>query len=227
MTQFKDKSEEAEFISAGLYTYPVLQAADILAYRAKYVPVGKDQEQHLELSRSIARRFNQTFGKDFFPEPQPLFTTTPRIMSLADPTKKMSKSAGERHYVGLFEDEQSIRKKLKSAVTDSGDLPEGVYMSPGLANLFEILRACGKSTAADDLDSQYRDGKLRYVDLKDQTADALVELSGRLKSRRDDLLKNADYVETVIRKMTERARDIVRETLRDARDIVGLPRLDA
>jgi tryptophanyl-tRNA synthetase len=139
----------------------------------------------------------------------------------------MSKSAGDRHYVGLFEDEESIRKKLKSAVTDSGELPEGVYMSAGLANLFEILRACGKTDAADNLESQYRDGTLRYVDLKDQTADALVELSTRLNSRRDELLRDPDYVETVTRDMTQRAREIVRETLRDARDIVGLPRLDA
>src|SRR5882724_1059073 len=114
MTQFKDKSEVlkgSQFVSAGLFTYPVLQAADILIYRAKYVPVGKDQEQHLELSRDIARRFNGQFKTDLFPEPAPLFTETPKIMSLVDPTKKMSKSAGDRHYIGLFEEEKSIRAK--------------------------------------------------------------------------------------------------------------------
>ena len=120
MTQFKDKSDQLEsgvkgdFVSAGLFTYPVLQAADILIYKAELVPVGKDQEQHLELSRNIAVRFNRMFGK-YFPEPKPLFTEIPKLMSLADPTKKMSKSLGEKHFIGLFEQEESIRKKVRSS----------------------------------------------------------------------------------------------------------------
>ena len=124
MTQFKDKSEQIEsggkFISAGLFTYPVLQAADILVYKANFVPVGKDQVQHLELSRNIAVRFNKQFG-EFFPEPEPLLTEVQKLASLADPTKKMSKSLGEKHYIGLFEEEAKIVKKVKSAVTDTVD----------------------------------------------------------------------------------------------------------
>jgi tryptophanyl-tRNA synthetase len=141
MTQFKEKSgigegdagTSEEFISSGLLFYPVLQAADILAYRPQLVPVGQDQKQHLELTRGIARRFNSRFGEDFFPEPEPLFTATPKIMSLADPVRKMSKSAGEKHYVGLFEDPDGIRKKVRSSVTDSGDVAPG-EMSPGITN---------------------------------------------------------------------------------------------
>ena len=119
-TQFKDKSEQVSdsadnFISAGLFTYPTLQAADILVYRAGFVPVGKDQDQHLELSRTIALRFNRQFGEDFFPEPQALSTETPKLMSPADPLKKMSKSLGPKHYIGLFEDEKSVRNKIKRA----------------------------------------------------------------------------------------------------------------
>ncbi len=110
MTQFKDKSTDRDtgkddFVSVGLFTYPVLQAADILIYRADYVPIGKDQEQHLELTRDIAQRFNHLVGKEYFVMPEPLYTETPKIRSTADPSKKMSKSAGEKHYINLFADE--------------------------------------------------------------------------------------------------------------------------
>lgn len=227
MTQFKEKGETAQFISAGLFTYPILQAADILAYRARYVPVGKDQVQHLELSRDIARRFNQTFcesGDGYFPEPKPLFTNTPKIMSLANPEKKMSKSAGERHYVGLFEEEKSIRSKVKSSVTDSGQLPQGVYMSPGVANLFEILRACGQNTVADEMEAEYKQGNLKYVHLKQQTADALVELSNRLNARRSEIAADPDAIDQQVRAMSDKAREVAGETLREVRKLAGLPR---
>ncbi len=166
MTQFKDKSalvegeDTTQFVSAGFFSYPVLQAADILVYRAQYVPVGKDQEQHLELSRELARRFNNQFGVDLFPEPAPLFTPTPKIMSLVDPSKKMSKSSGERHYIALFEDEKSLRNKIKSAVTDSGDRPPEGLMSPGVANLFEILGACGKTAELETAEKRLPAGNV-------------------------------------------------------------------
>ena len=229
MTQFKDKSDLLEgqdatqFVSAGVFTYPVLQAADILAYRANYVPVGKDQEQHLELSRDLARRFNSQFGVDFFPEPAVLFTETPKIMSLVDPTKKMSKSAGERHYIGLFEDEQSVRAKIKSAVTDSGDLPPGAEMSPGVVNLFEILNACGKAEEAAALLKDYHAGKLQYRELKEVVANALVELTAGLRARRDEIIKDAARVNVRVKEMSEKARGMAGETLKEVRSIIGLP----
>ena len=141
MTQFKDKSQSTSdgFISVGLYDYPVLQAADILIYKAHYVPVGEDQRQHLELTREIANRFNNQAGKEYFVLPETLHTTTPKIRSTADPSRKMSKSAGEKHYISIFSDENRIRKQIKSAVTDTGDTPEG-QMSDGVANLFELLK---------------------------------------------------------------------------------------
>lgn len=229
MTQFKDKSDLLEgqdatqFLSAGFFTYPVLQAADILAYRANYVPVGKDQEQHLELSRDLARRFNNQFSVDFFPEPAALFTETPKIMSLVDPTKKMSKSAGERHYIGLFEDEQSIRGKVKSAVTDSGDLPPGAEMSPGVVNLFEILNACGKTEEAAALLKDYHAGKRQYRELKEVVANALVELTSGLRARRDEIIKDAERVNVKVKEMSEKARGMAGETLKEVRSLVGLP----
>ncbi|HKO98295.1 MAG TPA: tryptophan--tRNA ligase [Pyrinomonadaceae bacterium] len=227
MTQFKDKSEIIEggdatqFVSAALFVYPVLQAADILAYRAQHVPVGKDQEQHLELSRELVRRFNNQFGVEFFPEPKPLFTVTPKVMSLVTPTKKMSKSLGERHYVGLFEDEQSIRAKIKSAVTDSGD--SAGAMSPGVLNLFEILKACGKTTEAATLMSDYENGRLKYSQLKEAVADALVELISDLRSRRTEIAANTATVNAQVREMSEKARTIAAETLSEVRRIIGLP----
>lgn len=227
MTQFKDKSEQVEdkegkFISAGLFTYPVLQAADILVYRADAVPVGKDQEQHLELSREIARRFNYMFG-EFFPEPAPLFTESPKVMSLADPEKKMSKSLGEKHCIFLFEEEDSIRKKVKTAVTDSGALPEGVDISHGVANMLELLKACGRHDTAASLRRDYAAGTLRYVTLKNEVADALVELTSWMRSRRADLERNPEYVRQVIRDGSAKAREIAVETLREVRKLTGLP----
>lgn len=229
MTQFKDKydliekQDSTQFVSAGFFVYPVLQAADILIYRADYVPVGKDQEQHLELSRDLARRFNSLFEVDFFPEPAALFTETPKIMSLLDPTKKMSKSAGERHYIKLFEDEQSIRSKIKSAVTDSGDIPAGAEMSPGVANLLEILKACGKTEEAAALLKDYQAGKRQYREFKEVVANALVELTSGLRARREEIVKDSTGVKTKIEEMTEKARVITSANLKEVRSIVGLP----
>jgi len=230
MTQFKDKFDVLEgqdathFVSAGFFMYPALQAADILVYRAQYVPVGKDQEQHLELSRELARRFNNQFGVEFFPEPAPLFTETPKVMSLVDPTKKMSKSAGERHYIGLFEDEQSIRAKVKTAVTDSGGLPQGSEMSPGVTNLFEILKACGKTEETAALLQNYHDGKLQYRELKEVVANALVELTSGLRARREEISKDSASVNAKVKEMSEKARSMAAETLKEVRSIIGLPK---
>ncbi|MDX1686312.1 MAG: tryptophan--tRNA ligase, partial [Saprospiraceae bacterium] len=127
MTQFKDKSDQVRekdkdaLISGGLFYYPVLQAADILIYHADYVPVGQDQDQHLELSRSVANRFNTQFGKEYFTLPEPLYTEVPKVLSLADPSRKMSKSLGEKHYVNLFGDMNRMYKQVRSAVTDAGE----------------------------------------------------------------------------------------------------------
>lgn len=228
MTQFKDKSEilegqdSSQFVSAALFTYPVLQAADILVYRAQHVPVGKDQEQHLELSRELARRFNNQFGVEFFPEPRPLFTETPKIMSLVDPTKKMSKSAGERHYVGLFEEESGVRAKIKSAVTDSGD-GAGEGMSAGVSNLFEILKACGKLKKTEALLKDYNEGNLKYSQLKEVVADALVELTSTLRARRAEIGSNTAAVNSRVKEMSGKARSMAGETLHEVRSIIGLP----
>lgn len=229
-TQFKDKSDQLaekqtgdKFLSAGLFTYPVLQVADILIYRADFVPIGKDQEQHLELSRTIAERFNSRFG-ECFPEPQPLFTETPKVLSLADPSKKMSKSLGEKHTIGLFEEEASLRKKVRSAVTDSGVLPPGVEMSAGVANLFELLKACGKTEIAADLLENYKNGNRQYAPLKDAVGDALVELTSVFRARREEFLKDKKAVLQRVRESSEKAREIAAATMKEVRRMVGLPK---
>lgn len=226
-TQFKDKSEQLEgrldvIISAGLFTYPVLQAADILLYRAGNVPVGKDQEQHLELSRDIARRFNTQFNEEFFPEPAVLSTETPKLLSLADPARKMSKSLGPKHYIGLFEEEKSLRAKVRSAVTDTGE-PE-VEMGAGALNLLGLLRACGKQATAEAFEREYAAGQRRYAPLKDAVADALVELTGDMRRRRDAIAADRDHVKQLMRLGADKARSIAAATMKDVRRITGLPR---
>ena len=239
MTQFKEKSgllkdglaeDDGTFISAGLLFYPVLQAADILAYRADCVPVGQDQSQHLELSRGIARRFNSRFGY-LFPEPETLHTPITKVLSTADPTRKMSKSLGPKHYIGLFEEEDSIRGKIRSAVTDSGAAPpsatpdasgpEERRASPGIENLLTLLAACGHEDDAHRMREDYFAGTLRYVDLKGLTADALVALTTEMRERRADILHRETDLEGRIMAMGERARAVAGETLALAREKMG------
>lgn len=226
MTQFKEKGgllgdeDDGSFVSSGLLFYPVLQAADIMAYRAHYVPVGQDQAQHLELSRGLARRFNSRFG-EVFPEPETLVTEVPKVLSTADPTRKMSKSLGPKHYISLFEEEESVRQKIRSAVTDSGDTPDG-EMSPGIENLITLLRACERGDTADAMLADYRDGSLRYVDLKGEVADALVELTGRMRARRADIQRQETDLDGRIFEMAAKARSMAAETLALVREKAGL-----
>jgi len=223
MAQFKDKSAGKQFVSAGLFTYPILQAADILLYRAQGVPVGEDQVQHLELSRRIARRFNGRFG-EFFPEPEPIVGKGARIMSLSDPSMKMSKSAGEQHYVGVMEDEASIRKKVRSAVTDVG-LEAGAEMSPGVENLFEILELSaeitGDASIVAELRSEFAEGGLMYSRLKDEAFERLMAVLRPIQQRRAELDASGDVAE-VLRNGARRAQAIAVKTITDVRRRVGL-----
>jgi tryptophanyl-tRNA synthetase len=226
MTQFKDKSQQSketsdDFISTGLLTYPVLQAADILIYQADYVPVGKDQVQHLELSRNIAQRFNNQVGKEYFVLPEALLTEIPKVMSTADPTRKMSKSAGEKHYINAFADEARIRKQIRSAVTDAGDTPEG-EMSPGLENLFSLLKACDQHEVYDSLMEEYNKGSLRYVELKDAVADALVAINTKLRDNKEVLLQDRKTVKQQIKASAAEIRKHAQKTIREVKELTGL-----
>jgi tryptophanyl-tRNA synthetase len=246
MTQFKDKRDQLEekdnqaFVSAGLFLYPVLQAADILIYRADYVPIGKDQEQHLELSRNIAARFNHQFGKEYFVHPEPLFTEIRKLLSTADPNKKMSKSLGEKHYINLFGEADRIRKQIRSAVTDTGLPPtlkvesteggtvsnsalgaEG-QMSPGVENLFNLLKACGKRDEYDTFMDDFDNGILRYGDLKPVVAEAIVELVTPFSEKLAELQGRKKEVQAQIKESSTEIRKIAQQTLREVKEIAGL-----
>ena len=227
MTQFKDKSAQnaasgaEHFISAGLLDYPVLQAADILIYKADYVPVGKDQEQHLELSRNIAQRFNHQVGKEYFVLPETLFTEVPKVMSPAAPTRKMSKSLGEKHYINVFGEEARVRKQIKSAVTDTGDTPEG-EMSAGVLNLFTLLKACDKTEAYSHLMQDYASGHLKYVDLKSAVADALVEKTTIFRTKKAELLLDKKNIKNRIKQSSAEIRKQAQQTLKEVKDLTGL-----
>lgn len=228
MTQFKDKSQKSvesskeNFISAGLLDYPVLQAADILIYRADYVPVGKDQEQHLELTRDIAQRFNNGVGKEYFVLPDTLFTETPKIRSTADPTRKMSKSAGEKHWISVFAEEARIRKQIKSAVTDTGEPVPG-QMSAGVENLFTLLKASGdRSNSYDSLMNSFNEGTLKYSELKGAVADSLVEMTAAFKEKKKELKENKRELKYQIKQSSEVIRKRAQQTLSEVKDLVGL-----
>ena len=227
MTQFKDKSAQTKeqgedsFVSTGLFVYPVLQAADILIYKADYVPVGKDQEQHLELSRNIAQRFNNQMGKEVFVLPEPLFTETPKVMSTADPTRKMSASLGDKHNIDVFAEEARIRKQIRSAVTDTGDTPEG-EMSPGVDNLFRLLKATGKLDDYQTLMSDYEAGNLKYVSLKDAVADALVEISKGFREKKAELMADKKAVKNQIKYTSSEIRKRAQQTVKEVKELTGL-----
>lgn len=221
MTQFKEKGEQQGFVSVGLFAYPVLQAADILAHRATGVPVGSDQLQHLELARDIARRFNQRFGETF-PDTQALFTKATRVMSPADPTRKMSKSLGDKHYIGVFESEESIRRKIRGHVTDVGATPregEGT-IPPGVENLLTLLQAAGPQAEVDEYRAAEREGKLRYSDLKQAVADRLIELLRPIQERRQAL--RLEDVRAILREGASRAERSARAVLEEVRERIGL-----
>jgi tryptophanyl-tRNA synthetase len=226
MIQFKDKTSQASekdkdaFVSVGLFTYPVLQAADILIYKPKYVPVGKDQEQHLELARNIVMRLNNVVGKDLIPVPEALFTEIPKVMSTADPLKKMSASLGEKHNISLFASPEQIRKQVKSAVTDAGGVPTD-KMSAGVENLFSLLKASEASTYADMM-TKYTDKSLKYSELKEVVADALIAMTDPMRARMQDIQDNKKEYKQKIKASSAEIRKIARTNLDEIKEAVGL-----
>lgn len=223
MTQFKDKSSRhADNINAGLFTYPVLMAADILLYKADYVPVGKDQMQHIEICRDIAQRFNALYG-DVFTVPEGLLPKTgANIMSLQEPVKKMSKSdANPKAYISMMDDMNVIAKKIKSAVTDSEgviEYREGDDTKAGVNNLLTIMSAVtGRSI--DDIVKDYS-GK-GYGDFKSDVADAVVECIRPIRSEYDRIIKDKAYLTDICAKGAENAGKISRRTLNKVYKKVG------
>jgi len=222
MTQFKDKAEGKDFVSVGLFGYPVLQAADILLYHTEEVPVGADQRQHIELARDIAQRFNGRFG-DTFTLPKAVFPASgARIMDLQNPDNKMSKSADSpQGTVLLAEDEAVTRKKIMRAVTDSGaevratPVPE----KQAVANLLDMLSAVTGSSV-EALEQEF-DGK-GYGDFKGALADAVNDYLRPVRERYTELKNDPGAVEAMLRKGAEKAREVAGTTMATVRERVGL-----
>jgi len=217
MTQFKEKSfQNKKNVNAGLFTYPILMAADILLYKADMVPAGEDQVQHIELARDIAKRFNKKFGK-IFPEPMPRLEKSGRIMSPSDPSKKMSKSLGEKHYIALTDSEKTIRQKIKSAVTDSGKNGE----SKGVKNLFSILESLDAQIAKSVKEEQ-KNGTLKYSDLKEIVSNTIISHLKPFQERRKEFEKNPEKIAKILSQGADAAREIASKTISEVRTKTGI-----
>ena len=222
MTQFKDKSQKAgsEATTVGLFTYPVLQAADVLLYDTNLVPVGEDQRQHLELARDVAQRFNSRFPDTFVVPDVMIPKATAKIYDLQDPTAKMSKSASsEAGLISLLDDPNVSAKKIRSAVTDSErEIRYDPDAKPGVSNLLTIQSAV-TGTDVDKLVEGYAGHG--YGDLKKDTADAVVEFVTPIKARVDDLLADTAELEGVLAAGATRAMDVSAKTLRRVYERLG------
>lgn len=222
MTQFKDKAaKHADNINAGLFTYPVLMAADILLYQADVVPVGKDQMQHLELARDIAQRFNGIYG-DVFTVPEGYVGKVgAKIMSLQDPSKKMSKSdENPNASIYLMDDPDTIMRKFKRAVTDSQAQVRYREEQPGISNLIDIYCACTGKTPGE-VEKEF-DGK-GYGEFKPAVAEAVVDVLRPLQTRVAELEKDKAYIDSVIKNNAEKAQYFSTKTLRKVQKKVGFP----
>lgn len=222
MTQFKDKAQRggAEVASAGLFDYPVLMAADILLYNANLVPVGEDQRQHLELARTLARRFNHIYGETFVvPEPM-ILETGARVMALDEPEEKMSKSSPRpASFISILDEPDTIRKKIRRAKTDSGSEVTATDDKPAITNLLDIYSATtGKPVA--DLEEEYR-GK-GYGDLKKDLAEVVVEGLGPVRDRANELLDDPRELDDLLDLGAERANAVARPILQSAWAKMGL-----
>lgn len=220
MTQFKDKAQKhADNINAGLFTYPTLMAADILLYQTDLVPIGADQKQHLELTRDIAQRFNGVYG-DVFTVPEGYFGKVgSRIMSLQDPTRKMSKSDPEDTFISLLDPPDAIRRKVKRAVTDSeADIRFDPANKPGVSNLLSIIAALtGQSVeeAAAELQGQ------GYGKLKDRVSECVIETLAPLQSEHKRLMADKAYLQGVLKENADIANGMALRTLRKVQRKVG------
>ncbi len=224
MTQFKDKLEtQKQNINAGLFTYPVLQAADILLYHGTLVPVGQDQVQHIELTRNIGRWFNKRFGLprgagEFFPETKPLLTKFPKVMSLLEPDKKMSKSKGEGHVINMADEPDAILKKLKKAVTAT----EGGGKAPGAENLLMLLKQFGAEADYKKFAAAEKDGSIQYGELKTALAEAISNYFSSFRAKRKELLAHPEEIGSVLREGANKARGVAEGTMTEVRRLVGI-----
>lgn len=227
MTQFKEKSKQhKDYINAGLLNYPILMASDILLYKSQAVPVGKDQEQHVELTRTIAKKFNQKFGLPtqagkIFPEPETILPKVgAKIMSLTNPKKKMSKSDDPKSCISLFDSPEDITKKIMSAETDSGkDIIYNVTKKPGVSNLLTIYSLI-TDKPTKEIEKQFK-GK-GYGDFKKSLAKILIDYLEPFRRKQKELQTRDVYVKDILAKGASRAKIIAETTMKEVREKMGL-----
>ena len=221
MTQFKEKSsKQRELVSAGLFFYPVLMAADVLAYRGQEVPVGHDQLQHVELMREIARRFNERFGEILVEPDARIPEIGARIMDLQEPANKMSTTTGtEQGTVLVLDDAKTVTKKIKSAVTDSGSEVKKGEGKEGIANLIDIL-AVARGSTPEEIEKEFEGSG--YGDFKGAVAEAVVDFLAPVRERYEELRPDEAEIERTLAAGAEKARAIASETLADVRSAIGV-----
>jgi tryptophanyl-tRNA synthetase len=220
-TTFKDKvRNQPDNVNAGLLTYPVLMAADIIIHKATRVPVGKDQQPHLEITRKLARRFNTLYKSECFPEPE-AYNFGEKLVKIPglDGSGKMGKSEGNAVY--LADDEKTIRKKVMRAVTDSGPSAPGQKMSEPVRNLFTIMGFVSQPGTVQHFKDQYNDCTIRYGDLKKQLAEDLILFIRPIRSRIEDMLANEAYLSRVAAEGAEKARASAAQTIKEVRELIG------
>ena len=220
MTQFKDKSKKQKSVLAGLLNYPVLMAADILLYKTNLVPVGEDQLQHIEITRAIAKKFNNAFGVTF-PIPEPFINKeAKRIMGLDDPAKKMSKSAeNPNNYIALLDSPETIKEKIKSAVTDSGsEIKYDMENKPAISNLL-LIYSLFSGKKMSELEKEY-EGK-NYSVFKQNLAEVIIENLSPIRKKYQELSANPDYVKKVLRAGADKAKTIASQTIKEVRAKIG------
>lgn len=223
-TSFKEKiKKHHENINAGLLTYPVLMASDILIHRAHKVPVGKDQEQHLEMTRNFAVRFNHQFGVDFFPEPQ-AFDMSGNLVKVPglDGSGKMGKSETEGNAIFLRENENEIWNKVKKAKTDTGPTEPNQEKSVEILNLFMLLSLVSSRQTIDFFEEEYNKCTIRYGDLKKQLSDDIALFTKPFREKITELENNPSYINKIAKEGAEKARESARKTLDGVQEIMGL-----
>ncbi len=221
---FKEKArKQPNNVNAGLLTYPVLMSVDIIIHRAAKVPVGKDQEQHLEMTRNFVNRFNHLYQTDFFPEPE-AFNFGGQLVKIPglDGSGKMGKSEGANNAVYLGEDPKSITKKVKRAVTDAGPTEPNSTPSEPVANLFALMDAVSAPETVQQFRDAYADCSIRYGDLKVQLAEDIIAFTAPIRERIAELDAQPDFIRNIRRAGAEKARQTARETLEGVKEIIGL-----
>lgn len=226
VTSFKDKIRQMpNNINAGLLTYPTLMAADVIIHKADKVPVGKDQEQNLEMMRTFARRFNRMYKVDYFPIPQAynFGETLVKIPGL-DGSGKMGKSEGEGNAVFLSEDPKSIRKKVMRAVTDAGPTEANQEKPAVIQNLFDLMKVVSTADTISHFDTLWNSCDIRYGDLKKQLAEDVVNFTEPFREKIKDIYQNSEYLRKVTQTGAEKARESAAKTIKDVREIIGIRR---